>query len=157
MIAEPISDAIKRAAAELGIRPVQAKIKLIEALHAGIIEARWRVNDSSLVPSSRWVGADVDIARETVILGGGFEMIFVDLNRADVDAWLSECPVSNSPVKPRPAYKSGLIREAAKLIWGASGVPGDLPPQQVFKLVGDKVKELHNINVSKSQVLRALK
>lgn len=53
--------------------------------------------------------------------------------------------------------KSQLARKAAIAIWGEAVPPADLPQQQVFRLVANKVGELApGVTIGKSQVLRAL-
>jgi hypothetical protein len=160
MTGKPIADAVEEVAKHLGISIGAAKVKLIEACHAGLIRAYWRghVSKSSpLIPRHEWVGADIDVRRQLVILASGERMVFVDVDPEDFRAWLNPITADGSKKKTDGGYKSKLARKAAAAIWGAARPPADLPPQQVFNQVADKVGELNpGVSIAKSHVLRAL-
>jgi hypothetical protein len=77
-------------------------------------------------------------------------------NKDDLLAWLDRPPIA-PPSRPRAnrAPRSKLALEAAAEIWGPHGPP-HLPPQDIFKKVADHVQKHHGVEISKSQVLRAL-
>ena len=81
----------------------------------------------------------------------------VQMNNGDLQDWISRRSVTRErPRQQREMYVTGLAREAASAIWGRPKAPPGLPPESVYKLVADKVDELHGASISKSQVLRAL-
>jgi hypothetical protein len=81
----------------------------------------------------------------------------IQMNSGDLSDWINRRSATRErPRQQRDSYVTGLAREAAAAIWGGPKAPPGLPPQHVFKLVADKVNELHGASISKSQVLRAL-
>jgi hypothetical protein len=157
---KPIGDAAEDAATHLGISIGAAKMKLIDACHAGVIRAYWKGHysgQSPLFTRQDWEGADIDVSCNTAVLANGERRAFVEVDRDDYEAWVNSKPAPPRSVTRRIGYKTQLAREAAASIWGVDGPPDGLPPQQIFKMVGDKVQELHDIRICKTQVLRALK
>lgn len=86
------------------------------------------------------------------------------VTRASLDRFVKAKPAATVATEQRAAaekssggHKSELARKAASAIWGNDGPPADLPPQQIFKQVADKIGELHpGVTIGKSQALRAL-
>jgi hypothetical protein len=159
MAGKPLTNAVRETADLLGISLSAAKLKIIEACHAGLIEARWRghySNQSPLIPRHEWSGADIDVPGQVLILGDGERRALVDLNNGDFETWFN-AQRTDKKITTSRGPKSELARNAAVAIWGAVVPPRDLPPQQVFKQVADEVGKLHpGVTLGKSQVLRAL-
>jgi hypothetical protein len=168
----PIANAVPHIAIRFGIVRAEAIEKLLEALGAGRIKAYWRGKyDGSrpLIERHRWVGATIDIKKQVVTVTDPVErMAFVDLERTDVEIWLASISPEPAPTaigqnngaeatQDSGGAKFQLAREAAIAIWGKPAPPPGLPPQQVFRLVADKVGKLApGVTIGKSQALRAL-
>ena len=81
----------------------------------------------------------------------------IQMHGGDLVDWIDRRSATRERQRQqRETYVTGLAREAATAIWGRPKAPPGLPPQHIFKLVADKVDELHGASISKSQVLRAL-
>jgi hypothetical protein len=81
----------------------------------------------------------------------------IQMNSGDLSDWINRRSATGErPRQQREIYVTGLAREAAIAIWSRPKAPPGLPPQNVYRLVADKVDELHGASISKSQVLRAL-
>jgi len=116
---KPIADAVDEIAKRLGMVPMEAKAKLIEALSAGLIRAYWR-SDGSLIANHCWRGADIDIERQTVILPNDKRMTFVDLDRDDYEAWFAKIA---APVAiDLPAKGQRYVEDDALVAEGVEGL-----------------------------------
>jgi hypothetical protein len=154
-----IITAVKEAASHLDLTRQLTSIKLIEACGARQVPAYQHdyAGRFIFIDPDRWKHAAIDFRDEVVVFGDQRMHVAVD---GDVfKEWLgAEATANGSTKKTDGGYKSKLARKAATTIWGAAGPPADLPPQQVFKRVADKIAELNpGMSIGKSQVLRALK
>jgi hypothetical protein len=130
---KPIADAVEEIAKRLGIVPMEAKAKLIEALTAGRIMAYWRPssdpNHNPIAPD-RWPRALIEIAKQTVILADGERMALVDLDRSAYEAWIQDL----LPTKGRRYASDGQL-----VVEGVRGIRTNLwaNPLQAAKALAD--------------------
>jgi hypothetical protein len=80
----------------------------------------------------------------------------IQINTADLLDWLTGSSTEKPPKQTGAGHKSKLANDAARAIWGAKGPPPNIPPQDVFKRVADRVQQQHGVRIAKSQVLRSL-
>ena len=80
----------------------------------------------------------------------------IQISAVDLVDWLSDNLPEKLPHQTGGGRKSKLANDAAMAIW-PNGPPPNIPPQDVFKRVADRVQKQHGVSVGKSQVLRALR
>lgn len=134
MTGKPIADAVEEVAKRLGITITEAKVKLLDALHAGRVGARWRLHvsgESPMIAKGRWAGADIDVKHDRVVLANGDGMQSVEIDH-DYQAWLhaQARPDTLPPAKtdttlnPRPQNQRDRASQAIAARW-----PNGLPAQ----------------------------
>jgi hypothetical protein len=136
-----LTGAIIETAKLLGISIGAAKMKIIEACHAGDIQARWRghyLNGRPPIARQEWADADIDVDSEVLILNGGKRKALIDLDTGDYQAWRTNHARASGNGKsggPGKRNRSQPMRdEGRKAIAGAfpDGVPNraELPDKR---------------------------
>lgn len=113
-----ISGAIDALAKARAVSLGRAKVDIIGACSAGLIQARWRGHYAGLSPvinRQQWSGADVDLDQGIVLRADGTRMALVDLDRSDFDLWLKRVAPA---AKGRRYVDDGLIDEGVRGING---------------------------------------
>jgi hypothetical protein len=94
----------------------------------------------------------------------------ISVNPADLSDWIDRQQRQTSSIGPMGGPRAGgqkmgrkpgghradLVRQVAVEIWGPGGAPSELPPQDVFKKIADRVQQDYQVEVSKTTVRRAL-
>jgi hypothetical protein len=133
-----LTDAIRETAELLGISIGAAKVKIIEACHAGLIRTSWYgyyLGENPAIPLHEWGGADVDFENEVLIpANGGQRRKGVSLDPSDYEAWRTNHARASDTAKPKNGKGGGPSKrnkaqpmrdEGRKAIAGAfpDGVP----------------------------------
>jgi hypothetical protein len=110
-----IAGAIKMAAASQSSLAV-AKIDVITACAQGLIQTRWRghhLGSNPPIHRKQWAGADVDLKHGRVTTADGTPMAMVELNKADLDAWMAGRQPAPAPAL-RYATDDALVAEGVE-------------------------------------------
>jgi hypothetical protein len=168
-----LTEAIAETAKLSGVSIGAAKMKIIEACHAGDIRTCWYGyyrGGSPAIARHEWAGADIDYENEVLIpANNGQRKRGVSLNTSDYEAWRTL--QTTTTVLPEPATstaraaaqnKRTRAKQAITALWPAGAPPAAaLPPGVLCAKVSDWLKadcETHHLprlDISDDTILRA--
>jgi hypothetical protein len=161
-----LTQAIEKTAATLGISIGAAKIKIIEACHAGLIRTCWygyHLGGSPPITRHEWADADLIIDtnfNDAVLVpaNGGQRKRGISLDPSDFEAWLI-APTGSNRQPARQGGKSVRVERAAHAIWGDAGPPAHLEPKVICREIRDRLKanEGSDPKMDNKTIIRAIR
>lgn len=147
-----LTEALEQTAAALGIGTSAAKMKIIEACHAGHIATRWYGyyrGGSPPITLHEWAGADIIMVEGDAVLvpaNGGQRKRGISVDPVDFQAWLTtQAPRAVADQLPRQAArhrgaKSRRVKGAERALWGDAGPPAHLLPKVICSEIRDHLR-----------------